>query len=207
VFSPVVLAGIGSLPGTLNDRAIVVRLARAKPGEVTSRFDSRHIEPETTLCRKLARAIADNFDALKRCDPQLPGTAFNRLADNWRPLFAIAEIAGGHWPKRCADAYAKLTATDDLDAHGIGTLLLADIAEIYRDEHTDKIPSARICELLVAHEGRPWAEWDVIGNQSRLTSSPISCAGLESRRKLSALVTRRHAATCWTTFQKRLRAI
>jgi putative DNA primase/helicase len=159
VFAPVVLAGIGSLPGTLNDRAIVVRLARAKPGEVTSRFDSRHIEPETTLCRKLARAIADNFDALKRCDPQLPGTAFNRLADNWRPLFAIAEIAGGDWPKRCADAYAKLTATDDLDAHGIGTLLLADIAEIYRDEHTDKIPSARICELLVALEGRPWAEW------------------------------------------------
>jgi hypothetical protein len=102
---------------------------------------------------------ADNFDALKRCDPQLPGTAFNRLADNWRPLFAIAEIAGGDWPKRCADAYAKLTATDDLDAHGIGTLLLADIAEIYRDEHTDKIPSARICELLVALEGRPWAEW------------------------------------------------
>ena len=159
VFAPVVLAGIGSLPGTLNDRAIVVRLARAKPGEVTSRFDSRHIEPETTLCRKLARAIADNFDALKRCDPQLPGTAFNRLADNWRPLFAIAEIAGSDWPKRCADAYAKLTATDDLDAHGIGTLLLADIAEIYRDEHTDKLPSARICELLVALEGRPRAEW------------------------------------------------
>src|SRR4029453_1054180 len=59
VFAPVVLAGIGSLPGTLNDRAIVVRLARAKPSEVTTRFDSRHIEHETKLCRKLTRWTAD----------------------------------------------------------------------------------------------------------------------------------------------------
>jgi putative DNA primase/helicase len=159
VFAPVVLAGIGSLPGTLHDRAIVVRLARAKPGEVTSRFDSRHIEPETKLCRKLARWTADNFDTLKTCDPQLPETAFNRLADNWRPLFTIAQVAGGDWPKRCADAFSKLTSTDDLDAHGIGTLLLADIAEIFDKEATEKIPSARLAEELSAIEGRPWAEW------------------------------------------------
>lgn len=159
VFAPVVLAGIGNLPGTLHDRAIVVRLARAKPGEVTTRFDSRHIEQETELCRKLARWTADNLDTLIEFDPQLPETAFNRLADNWRPLFGIAELAGGDWPKRCADAYAKLTATDDLDAHGVGTLLLADIAEIYGDEGADRIPSARICELLSGMEGRPWAEW------------------------------------------------
>jgi putative DNA primase/helicase len=167
VFAPVVLAGIGRLQGTLHDRAIVVRLARAKPGEVTARFDSRHIEEETKLCRKLARWTADNFDTLKRCDPRLPESAFNRLADNWRPLFTVAEVAGGDWPTRCADAYAKLTATDDLDAHGVGTMLLADIREIYGDERTDKIPSARICELLAATEGRPWAEW---GRQRKLIS-------------------------------------
>jgi hypothetical protein len=102
---------------------------------------------------------ADNFDTLKRCDPKLPETAFNRLADNWRPLFAIAEVAGGDWPRRCAEAFAKLTSTDDLDAHGIGTLLLADIAEIFDQEGTDKIPSARLAEELAAIEGRPWAEW------------------------------------------------
>ena len=159
IFGPVALAGIGALPGTCHDRSIVIRLARAKPGEVTTRFDSRHIEQETELRQKLARWTVDNFEKVKNYDPQLPETAFNRLADNWRPLFAIAEVAGGDWPKRCAHVYAKLTATDDLDAHGVGTLLLADIAEIYRDERTDKIPSAQICEVLAAMEGRPWAEW------------------------------------------------
>ena len=181
VFAPVVLAGIGNLPGTLHDRAIVIRLVRAKPGEVTTRFDSRHIEQETILCRKLARWTADNFEALKRCDPQLPETAFNRLADNWRPLFAIAEVAGGDWPKRCAAGYAKLTATDDLDAHGVGTLLLADIREIYSDERTHKIPSARICELLAAIEGRPWAEW----GRQRKSISPNQLANQLRRFGLS----------------------
>jgi putative DNA primase/helicase len=158
-FAPAALAGIGALPGTLHDRSIIVRLARAKAGEVPARFDSRRIQPETDLCRKLARWAADNFDSLKNCDPQLPETAFNRLADNWRPLFAIAEIAGGNWPKRAADAFARLTSAEDLDAQGIGTTLLADIAAIFTAEGTDRLASAKLAESLTAIEGRPWAEW------------------------------------------------
>jgi putative DNA primase/helicase len=158
-FAPAALAGIGALPGTLHDRSIVIRLIRAKPGEVAARFDERRIQHETELCRKLARWTADNFDGLKHCDPQLPETAFNRLADNWRPLFAIAEVASGKWPTRVAEAFAKLTSTADLDAQGVGTLLLADIADIFVSENTDRLPSAKLAELLAAIEGRQWAEW------------------------------------------------
>ena len=57
VFAPAVLCGIGALPGTLHDRSIVIRLERAKPGELRERFDSRHVEQETELCRKLARLV------------------------------------------------------------------------------------------------------------------------------------------------------
>jgi putative DNA primase/helicase len=87
----------------------------------------------------------------------LPETAFNRLADNWRPLFAIAELAGGDWSQRAAAAFVGLTATADLDAQGVGTLLLADIADLFAG--TDKLPSSNLAESLAAIEGRPWAEW------------------------------------------------
>ena len=40
----------------------------------------------------MARFVADNIDTFEASDPKLPECAFNRLADNWRPLFAIAEI-------------------------------------------------------------------------------------------------------------------
>ena len=159
VHTPVVLSGIGGIPPTLYDRSIIIKLDRAKPGEVAARFDSRRVGHETELCRKLARWADDNFDRLRECDPQLPETAYNRLADNWRPLFAIAEVAGGDWPQRVRAAFLALTTTADLDAQGVGTMLLFDIADLFVAEDTDRLPSNNIAESLTAIEGRPWAEW------------------------------------------------
>jgi putative DNA primase/helicase len=158
-FAPAALAGIGELPGTLHDRSIVVPLVRAKPGEVPQRFDSRRTAAESELCRKLARWAADHFERLKACDPKLPEGAFNRLADNWRPLFAIAETAGGEWPARAAKAFVKLMATDDMSAQGIGTMLLADIAAVFADTGVDRLASEKLAETLAGMEGKPWPEW------------------------------------------------
>lgn len=169
VFAPAVLCGIGSLPGTLHDRSIVIRLERAKPGELRQRFDPRHVERETDLCCKLARFVADNMAALELCDPKLPDCAFNRLADNWRPLFAIAEIAGGDWPKRCADAFTKLTSRDDVDAQGLGVMLLADIQQIFAGKWPappegvlplplERVFSKDLVVLLAQLKERPWPD-------------------------------------------------
>jgi hypothetical protein len=157
-FAPAVLCGIGALPGTLHDRSIVIRLERAKPGELQKRFDSRYTLTERELCRKLARWTADNLARLESADPALPDGVFNRLADNWRPLFAIAEIAGGDWPRRAAAALAQLTAKVDMDAEGVGTMLLADIRDIFDRTEVDPIPAADIVEALVEMEDRPWPE-------------------------------------------------
>ena len=65
-----------------------------------------------------------------------------------------------------------------MDAQGLGTLLLADIAAIFAAQDPDKLPSlpealatihggqandklasATLCESLAAIEGRPWSEW------------------------------------------------
>lgn len=157
-FAPAALAGIGHLPGTLHDRSIVIRLVRAKPGEITARFDSRHVEHEQVLCRKLARWTANNAARLDTSDPVLPDGAFNRLADNWRPLFAIAEVAGGDWPERARRAFEMLVLKDDADAQGIGTMLLGDIKTVFEQCGTDKIFSKSLVESLIAMSERPWGE-------------------------------------------------
>ncbi|MFZ0828253.1 MAG: DUF3631 domain-containing protein [Verrucomicrobiia bacterium] len=158
VFAPAVLCGIGALPGTLHDRSIIVRLERAKPGELCQRFDSRHVEQETELCRKLARWCADNLARLGACDPVLPSSAFNRLADNWRPLFTIAQVAGGDWPQRAAEAFAKLTAKTDADAQGIGTMLLADIQRVFIEASAERMLSKTLVDTLCSMSDRPWPE-------------------------------------------------
>jgi putative DNA primase/helicase len=169
VFGPVVLCGIGALPGPLHDRSIVIRLERAKPGEIRKRFDSRHTDHEAELCRKLARWCIDNRTRLESCDPTLPEGAFNRLADNWRPPFAIAQIAGGDWPRRTAAAFDKLTRREDLEAQGIGVMLLADIQQVFAgmwpsppDGESplplERIFSKKLVEALCEMRERPWSE-------------------------------------------------
>ena len=167
VFAPAVLCGIGSLPGTLHDRSIVIRLARAKPGEVCERFDSRRTQREKELASKLARFCTDNRTLFGTSDPELPAGVFNRLADNWRPLFAVAEIAGGEWPRRVASAFAQLSSRDDMDAQGLGVMLLTDIQKVFEDVQSDRLFSkelvARLCSMTdrtwpEAHRGRPITE-------------------------------------------------
>lgn len=168
VFAPAVLCGIGSLPGTLADRSIRIRLERAVKGEVKRRFDSRRVEELEEHNSKLARWCQDNREKLAACEPELPEAAFNRLADNWRPLFAIAEIAGGNWPQRVLAAFHALTSEED--ETGVGEQLLADIWDAFETKGIDRISSSELVEFLTGLEHRPWAEWK--------HGKPITAAGL-----------------------------
>ncbi len=159
VFSPVVLCGIGSLPDTLYSRSIVIRLECAKPGELHQEFDDWHTEYEHELCRKLARFVADNRHRIESSKPKLPDGAYNRLAHMWRPLFAIAETAGGDWPQRAASAFASLTGREDLDSQNKKVILLGDIKEIFDTEGVDKLTSTDLTKALANREDRDWAEW------------------------------------------------
>jgi hypothetical protein len=96
---------------------------------------------------------------LEACDPKLPQGAYNRLADNWRPLFAVAQVAGADWPQRAAAAFAQFTSWGNQDVQGIGGMLLADIASVFSAAGVDKLPSAKLTAALADFEGRPWPEF------------------------------------------------
>jgi putative DNA primase/helicase len=156
-FAPAALAGIGALPGTLHDRSIFIPLAKAEPGQVTARFDDHRTDLEKDLCRQLARWAADNFAVLQSCDPPLPPTAFNRLADNWRPLFAVAQVAGGDWPERAKEAFERLSKPNvvmrsgsrvKVGLCGDGVGLLAEIRRIFEGTGAEKMTSKQIVEGL-----------------------------------------------------------
>ncbi len=122
------------------------------------RFDSRHTEREQALCRKLARWCADSREQIAACDPALPEGAYNRVADNWRPLFAIAQVAGGDWPKRVRESFAKLSKTE-ADEQGLGVMLLADIQQVFSEaDGAERMFSKTLVDELVALTDRPWPE-------------------------------------------------
>jgi putative DNA primase/helicase len=160
VFAPCAIAAIGRLPGTIEDRAIKVRMQRAKPGERPAMLDEAAEREGRELARQCARWAEDHRAALRVARPKLPSELFNRVADNWRPLFAIAAAAGGDWPERITAASAALAPEED---ESIGIRLLADIRAIFevRKTHKDKddIASKDLCTALHRIETSPWAEY------------------------------------------------
>jgi putative DNA primase/helicase len=109
--SPCVIAMIGELPDTLADRSVSISLKRRLASEPVSRFRlKKATEGFTALARKAVRWSADNTVSIGASDPDLPESLFNRDADNWEPLFTIAEVAGGNWRERAEKADACLDA-------------------------------------------------------------------------------------------------
>jgi hypothetical protein len=102
-----------------------------------------------------ARWADDHAGEVGELDPDM-GELINRTADNWRPLFAIADVIGSDWPVRIRETAAALAPRE---TESIGPMLLVDIKTAFNDRETDRLFSADVCEALVAMEGRPWADW------------------------------------------------
>jgi putative DNA primase/helicase len=155
-FSACVIALIGSLPDTLHDRAVVIDLKRRMPSETIEPFRPDRAGYLDMLAGKTVRWAQDHADDVAAADPDMPPGIINRRADNWRPLLAIADVAGGDWPDRARKAamQSHIEAEDD-DASRL-ELLLGDIRDVSAGE--SEMPSADLVAALVAIEGRPWAE-------------------------------------------------
>ncbi len=95
-------------------------------------------------------------------DPIVPSTLNDRACDNWRILLAIAEVAGGHWPKKATAAAYALSGPNiddgDEDASA-GVRLLADIRSIFHATTETSFTPAALLGRLLAIEESPWADW------------------------------------------------
>ncbi|MDF6609500.1 DUF3631 domain-containing protein, partial [Escherichia coli] len=107
VFGFKALAGINAdkLAETITSRAVVAQMRRKMPHETAERL--RYAEPDLfdTLRAKLARWADDSAPTIHAARPSLPDVLGDRDQDNWEPLLAVADLAGGTWP-----AYARSTA-------------------------------------------------------------------------------------------------
>ena len=153
------IAGIGHLADTLMDRAVTLELRRKLPHETVERL--RYAEPELfeTLAAKLARFAEDFREAVRRARPDLPASLNDRAQDNWEPLLAIADVAGGSWPKLGREAALKLSGVDS-PSMTIGTELLADIQDVFATKRTDRISTADLITALCSDDERPWATYN-----------------------------------------------
>ena len=151
------VALIGRLPDTLADRSVNIPMRRRAPGENVERLRLDRPGAFEDLRRRVASWSADQLDALSGADPDVPGELNDRAADNWRPLLAIADRAGGEWPERARKAALALSGEVANGEESIRELLLADIRDAFGEQ--EEIFTEDLLNCLCGREERPWREW------------------------------------------------
>lgn len=154
-FAMAAIAGIGDMPDTIEDRAVVVAMRRRAPGESVKPFRARRDAPRLRELReRLAAWVSTVVDELSEAEPDLP--VEDRAADNWEPLVAVADAAGGAWPARVRQACVALTEEAETEA-SLGIRLLADLRTVFGD--SEALHSDTILERLRQIDEAPWSDW------------------------------------------------
>jgi putative DNA primase/helicase len=155
---PKVIAGIGALPATLEDRAICLRLRRKGKTERTERARRRTLEGFRVLSRQASHWAEDNLPWLEQADPSIPNELDDRAADNWQPLLAVADLAGGQWPALAQKAALALSAGRDADDE-VGVRLLRHIKAVFEEKKVERIASVELVSALIVDEEWGWSTW------------------------------------------------
>lgn len=152
------IAMIGQLPDTLTDRSVAIDLKRRLPSERVERFRLDRTAELDELARRIARWAKDHAQEVGAVDPAVPTGLHNRAADNWRTLLAIADVAGGEWPKLARVAAVAGMALNQSDA-SLTETLLGDIRRVFEGHSDDQLTSEALVARLVEIVPSPWVEF------------------------------------------------
>lgn len=175
VFCPKALAGIGTLPDTVLDRGVKLKLVRRTPGEKVERFKERDVEPLAQPVRQaLERWAPSAVPGLAHARPVLPDELDDRAQDGWEPLLAIADAAGGEWPVKARATAIALSSGDSREDESRGVRLLKDIRDVFSAIKSDAIFSKDLVGALCEMEEAPWGS---------LRFGALNATGLAQRLK------------------------
>jgi hypothetical protein len=157
-FAMAALAGIGQMPDTIEDRAIVVKMRRRTRAEKVAPYRQRRDGPALRqIASDLTTWIRGNIVELEQAEPTMP--LEDRAADTWEPLIAVADLAAGNWPERARRAAQALNAAREGDTEFSDRLrLLIDCRTVFGS--FDAMPSTVLLDRLKALPEAPWGDYN-----------------------------------------------
>lgn len=153
------IAGIGKGAQTIMDRSITILLRRKLTAERVERLRHAPAGHFGRLKRQIVRFVADHAHALRNARPELPEALNDRAQDNWEPLLAIADLAGGDWPQKARDAALALAGSVE-ETKSLRVEILEDIRAVFRRIGRDRISTDTLLEHLTSDPERPWATYN-----------------------------------------------
>ena len=145
---------ISSMPPEVQSRALVLLLRPSTPAEsdTLEHWITPKLCPELINVRRQFSKWAAPVNALPL--PKMGDGLFNRVGDNWRPLFAVAQLAGGDWPQRISDAAKAARQVEVIPS--VRTRLLSSIRTVLTAAPDQKLPTPELIDALCRDEEQGW---------------------------------------------------
>ena len=117
VYCPVIFAGAANLPDSLMSRSIVWHMKPRRPEQKIEAWFPRMHAPEGQAigealgqwCGTVAREVSTSW-------PDLPEGIEDRASEIWWPLIAIADAAGGEWPRKIRESARAMVLREAAEA-------------------------------------------------------------------------------------------
>ena len=183
VYAPAALAGIaGAMPATITTRAITIHMRRRRTDEPVEPFRERRVASQAQPLREqLAAWIESAGTRLGDAQPDMPSGVTDRPAEIWEPLLAIADTAGGHWPRTARTACQHFVLDPVQQMTSIGVRLLADLRELFTRATADRMTTTDILTALSDLEESPWADLHGKPLDSRRLSKELARYGIKPK--------------------------
>ena len=155
-YCAVALAGLHDLPDTIRARSVVVRMRRRRPEERAEPWRARDGEAAAAPLRDRLETWAATLPKRLADWPTMPDGVADRDADVWEALIAVADLAGGHWPRRAREAATALVAASKATAVTSGVRLLADLRDVFTRSGVHQMATIDVVTALNGIEEAPW---------------------------------------------------
>ena len=166
-YCAVALAGLGGLPDTVADRAVVISMKKRKHTERVEPWRGRlHGSEAMELGVRLSSWMEE---AVFRWPEEMP--VQDRVADVWEALVMVADAAGGHWPNTARMAAVALSSSDE-GKWTNGVVLLRDLQTVCSDRA--KMSTQDILAGLCALPESRWNHFHGHGSAIRTVTCPAS---------------------------------
>ena len=163
VYCPVIFAGAANLPDSLMSRSIVWHMKPRRPEQrIESWFPRMHAPEGQAIgealgqwCGTVAREVSTSW-------PDLPEGIEDRASEIWWPLIAIADAAGGEWPRKIRESARAMVLREAAEAKAPpASQLLTDMAAVWPRGATGtpaaNAGTADLLSRLTDLDGAPWA--------------------------------------------------
>lgn len=172
------IAAIKGLPGTIEDRSIIIKMHRINKGQKKEkmRLMNEDIRKQLYIIQqKCLRFANDNLLKLKTIEPSIPETLNDRAADNWHPLLQIVALAGKGWQDAAIKAALSLSGVEQ-ENKSLGVELLEDIFTVLNEKclNYNYLTTSELIDALCKDEEAPWATYNNKRQDARIGARQLS---------------------------------